>query len=159
MSARFRVEVDGRTVEPAVEPAGDWRLTWQDRPAGIARLARGEDAVTVHVEGSGSHWFVTVSGRRIPVAVRTRREQLLAEAEVATRGHGGPVEVRASLPGLVVAVRAAEGSDVVEGDPLLTIEAMKMQNEVRAPRSGRIGAVAVTAGEKVATGALLLRIE
>ena len=155
MSARFLVEVDGR----AVEPAGDWRLTWQDRAAGIARLARGEDAVTVHVEGFGSHWFVTIGGRRIPVAVRTRREQLLAEAEVATRGHGGPVEVRASLPGLVVAVSAVQGSDVVEGDPLLTIEAMKMQNEVRAPRSGRIGAVAVTVGEKVATGALLLRIE
>jgi biotin carboxyl carrier protein len=113
----------------------------------------------VLVEGGGSDWFVTIAGRRVPVAVRTRREQLLAEAETATRGHGGPVDVRASLPGLVVGVSAAAGSDVAEGDPLLTIEAMKMQNEVRAPRAGRIAVVAVVAGEKVATGALLLRIE
>ena len=155
MSSRFRVEVAGREVEPA---AG-WRLAWIDRTTRVARLVGADGAVTVVVEGSGSDWFVTIRGRRVPVAVRTRREQLLAEAEVATRRHGGPVDVRASLPGLVVAVSAAEGGEVAEGDALLTIEAMKMQNEVRAPRAGRIGAVAVVAGETVATGALLLRIE
>ena len=155
MSTRFRAEVDGRHVEPAP----GWSLTWLDSAAGLARLASDQETVTVLVEGAGSQWFVTVAGRRIPVAVRTRREQLLADAEVASRGHGGPIDVRASLPGLVVAVKAAEGSEVAEGDPLLTIEAMKMQNEVRAPRAGRIGTVAVAAGEKVATGALLLRIE
>ncbi len=155
MTPRFSVEVDARPVEPSP----GWRLTWLDRVAGVARLERDDRTLTVLVEGSGSDWFVTVAGRRIPVAVRTRREQLLAEAEVATGGHGGPVDIRASLPGLVVAVSAASGSEVAEGDSLLTIEAMKMQNEVRAPRAGRIGAVAVVAGEKVATGALLLRIE
>jgi biotin carboxyl carrier protein len=155
VTRRYHVEVDGQPNEPA---AG-WRLIWLERAAGIARLERGDIAVTVLVEGGGSDWFVTIAGRRVPVAVRTRREQLLAEAETATRGRGGPVDVRASLPGLVVGVSAAAGSDVAEGDPLLTIEAMKMQNEVRAPRAGRIAVVAVVAGEKVATGALLLRIE
>ncbi len=155
MTVPYRVEVAGRPVEAGT----GWRLTWVDRAAGIARLARGERSIGVVVEGAGSRWFVTIGGRRIPVAVRTRREQLLAEAEVATRGHGGPIEVRATLPGLVVAVSAAEGGEVAEGDPLVTIEAMKMQNEVRAPRAGRIGSVAVATGQPVATGALLLRIE
>ncbi len=53
----------------------------------------------------------------------------------------------------------AEGDEVEEGAALLTIEAMKMQNEVRAPRGGRIAAVGVVAGQPVATGVLLLRIE
>ena len=48
---------------------------------------------------------------------------------------------------------------MAEGEPLLTIEAMKMQNEVRAPRPGRVMEVAVAAGQPVATGALLLRLE
>jgi biotin carboxyl carrier protein len=155
MTRPLRIEVDGQPIEPAA----DWRLTWLEPAAGIARLERGDLALTALVEGGGSEWHVTIHGRRIPVAVRTRREQLLADAEVATRGHGGPIDVRASLPGLVVAISAAAGSEVAEGDPLLTIEAMKMQNEVRAPRAGRIGVVAVVAGEKVATGELLLRIE
>ena len=49
--------------------------------------------------------------------------------------------------------------EVAMGEPLLTVEAMKMQNEVRAPRSGRVIEVSVQAGETVATGAPLLRLE
>ena len=150
----LHVEVEGRSMGP-----GGWELTWVDRAAGVARLHRGDRAETVIVEGDGPDWHVTVRGRRMNVTVRTRREQLLAEADVASRAHGGPVDVRATLPGLVVAVIASEGAEVAAGESLLTIEAMKMQNEVRAPREGRVVQVAVAAGQPVATGALLLRLE
>ena len=153
--SRYHLEVAGQ----AVQPSDGWTLTWVDRLAGIARLTDGTTAETVVVEGGGSEWHVVFRGRRMPVTVRTRREQLLAEAEVAARHHGGPVEVRATLPGLVVAVSATEGLEVAEGDPLVTIEAMKMQNEVRAPRDGVVAGLAVSAGQPVATGALLLRLE
>jgi acetyl-CoA/propionyl-CoA carboxylase biotin carboxyl carrier protein len=52
-----------------------------------------------------------------------------------------------------------DGDEVAEGATLLTIEAMKMQNEVRAPRAGRVSGVAVAVGRKVVAGASLLRIE
>ena len=102
---------------------------------------------------------MTLRGRRLAVSVLSRREQLLAEAALGTSSRTGPVEVTATLPGLIVAVEATEGSDVEAGDPLLTIEAMKMQNEVRAPRAGRVAAIAVAAGQTVGTGQLLLRLE
>jgi biotin carboxyl carrier protein len=145
--------------EQHVEPAREWSLAWVDREAGIARVSNGEHSELVVVEGRGSAWHVTIRGRRVPVAVRTRREQLLAEAEVASRARGGPVDVKATLPGLVVAIQAEAGAEVDEGAPLITIEAMKMQNEVRAPRQGRVVEVAVEAGRTVATGELLLRLE
>jgi biotin carboxyl carrier protein len=154
MTERYQVEVDGHQVDPR-----GWELAWLDRAAGIARLTRGERSLTVVVEGAGSQWYVTVGGRRVPVAVRTHREQLIAEAEVVASHHGGPIDVRASLPGLIVAVSAAEGDQVAEGDPLVTIEAMKMQNEVRAPHAGRVASIAAELGRTVATGELLLRIE
>jgi biotin carboxyl carrier protein len=111
------------------------------------------------VEGTASEWYVVLRGRRIAVTVRTWREELLAEAERAAHRADGPLDLAATLPGLVVAVAAREGDEVVEGDRLLTIEAMKMQNEVRAPRSGRVGAIAVGPGQTVTTGQLLLRLE
>lgn len=83
----------------------------------------------------------------------------MAEAERAAAVHAGPVVVKATLPGLVVAVSVSEGDDVEEGSPLLTIEAMKMQNEVRAPRAGRVIELEVASGQAVATGAALLRLE
>jgi acetyl/propionyl-CoA carboxylase alpha subunit len=151
----YEVSIDGSPVEA---PAG-WTLTWLDAAAGIARLSDGSRSEICLVEGSGTDWVVTLRGRRIPVAVRTWRERVLADAESASRHHDGPVEVRATLPGLVVAVAVQEGDEVVQGATLLTVEAMKMQNEVRSPRAGRVAGLAVIPGQAVAAGAPLLRIE
>jgi biotin carboxyl carrier protein len=142
-----------------VEPADGWRLELVDPQHGIGRLLNGSESVPVLVEREGTDWVVTVRGRRIPVTVRSWRERVLAEAETAAAAHAGPVAVKATLPGLVVAVAVEAGAEVAVGSPLLTIEAMKMQNEVRAPRAGRVIEVAVEPGQTVATGALLLRLE
>jgi biotin carboxyl carrier protein len=149
----------GGTDGPEPEPAAEWTFDWIDRVSGVARLQAPGRAMTVVVEGRGSEWFVTLRGRRIPVSVRSRREQRLAEAARRSTSTAGPIDVTATLPGLIVAVETSEGSEVAAGDPLLTIEAMKMQNEVRAPRGGRVAAIAVAAGQTVGNGQLLLRIE
>jgi len=148
-----------RIGDEPVSAADGWRLEWVDRPSGVARLLNGERSLHILVEGSGTDWVVTLRGRRIPVGVRSWRERVMAEAETAAHTHVGPVEVKATLPGLIVAVGVAVGDQVEEGAALLTIEAMKMQNEVRAPRAGRVVEVAVGAGQTVATGAALLRLE
>jgi biotin carboxyl carrier protein len=152
-------EAEVRIGGEAVQPAAGWRLEWTDRRLGIGLLVSSEGSIPVVVEGEGSEWTVAIRGRRIPVAVRTWRERVLAEAETSVSGPIGALAVRATLPGLVVAVRVVEGDEVGEGDPLLTIEAMKMQNEVRAPRAARVTHVAVAAGQVVATGAELLTLE
>jgi biotin carboxyl carrier protein len=150
----YQVLVDGTATDP-----GDWQVEWDDRERGLARLVRNGRSVPVLVEGQGSEWFVTLQGRRVPVTVRTWRERLLAEAETSAQSHAGPITVKATLPGLIVAIAVAVGDDVEQGASLLTIEAMKMQNEVRAPRPGRVVEIAVAAGVAVATGAPLLRLE
>jgi acetyl/propionyl-CoA carboxylase alpha subunit len=155
----YRVFVGPDGLEPEADGNGDWVFTWVDRQVGVARFQTADRAAMVLVEGSGPDWFVTLRGRRIGVSVRNFREQLLAEAASASAAASGPTDVKATLPGLIVAVQASQDDEVEAGDPLLTIEAMKMQNEVRAPRAGRVTAVAVAAGETVSTGQLLLRIE
>lgn len=151
----YEVEVDGTRRRAA----DGWRLVLDDPTHGIGRLVDESRSVPVVVEGSGSEWTVTLRGRRIPVAVRTWRERLLAEAATAARVHSGPTVVKATLPGLIVAVVVEPGTAVEEGTTLLTIEAMKMQNEVRAPRAGTVVEVAVASGQTVATGAALVHIE
>ncbi len=152
-------DVEVRVEDEVVTPAEGWTLEWVDRPHGVARLIGPTGALNVVAEGAGSDWVVTLRGRRIPVSVRTWRERVLAAAETEARAHAGPVQVKATLPGLIVAVEVTVGDEVAEGDALLTIEAMKMQNEVRAPRAGRVIDVSVESGQAVATGAALLRLE
>jgi biotin carboxyl carrier protein len=152
-------DLELRIGDRPVSPAGGWTLTWLDRANGVVLLRDGRESRLAVVEGAGGEWVVTLRGRRIAVSATTWRERVLAEADVAARTHAGPIEVRATLPGLVVAIAAVPGAAVVEGEPLVTIEAMKMQNEVRAPRAGRVARVAVSTGQPVASGALLVLLE
>lgn len=151
-------DLEIRIGDEVVAPATAWGMEWVDRRHGVALARRDDETVPLLVEGSGSRWMVTLRGRRIPVEARTWRERVLAEAETAGLTQDGPVTVTATLPGLIVAVAVAAGDDVEAGSPLLTIEAMKMQNEVRAPRAGRVIEVSVASGQAVATGAVLLRL-
>jgi biotin carboxyl carrier protein len=63
------------------------------------------------------------------------------------------------MPGLVVSVAVAPGDRVAAGQPVVVLEAMKMQNPVRAPRGGRISRVLVAPGVQVEGGAPLLEFE
>ena len=148
-----------RSGDRVITPAADWQLELHDPTHGVGRLTNGERSIPVIVEGQGSDRVVTLRGRRIAVAVRSWRERLLAEAERAAHVNVGPIVITATLPGMIVTVAVEAGDEVEEGAPLVTIEAMKMQNEVRAPRAGRVIEVQVASGQAVATGAALLRLE
>jgi len=70
----------------------------------------------------------------------------------------GPQEIVAPMPGKIVKVLVAEGQEVDRDQGLLVIEAMKMQNELRAPRAGRVERIHTTEGSGVETGARLVRL-
>ena len=73
----------------------------------------------------------------------------------ARRG-GGPAEIKSVMPGVVKEIRVAEGDRVAEGQPLLILEAMKMENEIRAPHEGVVERIHVQPGAAVDKGALLV---
>jgi biotin carboxyl carrier protein len=104
---------------------------------------------------------VVVGGWRFEVEIEPAARAALRERATRGReaaGRSGPTEVRAIIPGVVVTVSVASGDAVTAGQQLLVIEAMKMQNELRAPRDGTIERVAVGAGAKIEVGDLLLVI-
>jgi biotin carboxyl carrier protein len=89
-------------------------------------------------------------------AYRTRYTRKFAHREAyAPRAAG---QVVAHLPGVVVAVRVRRGQRVKRGEPLLVLEAMKMQNDVVAPCDGEAGAVRVAVGQMVSKGQLLIEL-
>jgi len=65
----------------------------------------------------------------------------------------------ASLPGMVVSMLVQQGEEVREGQPVLVLEAMKMENEILAPKSGTLARYAVTEGQLVMKGDLLFEVE
>jgi pyruvate carboxylase subunit B len=85
-------------------------------------------------------------------------DPLAAAAEGPLEG-GGRAEVRAVMPGRVVKLLVEEGAEVERGQGLMVVEAMKMENELEAPRDGTITTIDVEPGQAVESGALLIVIE
>jgi biotin carboxyl carrier protein len=124
-----------------------------------AVLVEGATRTSVRFVTEAGRSAVVVGGWHIEVVVAS--EQLAALREKARRGaglagHGGPTEVRAIIPGRVVAVSVAPGDEVVAGQQLLVVEAMKMQNELRAPRAGTVASLATGTGRTIEVGDLLV---
>ena len=104
---------------------------------------------------------VVVDGWRFVFLVEdARRADLRARATRIGRatGHDGPTEVRAIIPGRVASVAVVAGEVVSAGQRLLALEAMKMENEVNAPRAGTVQRVAAAAGATVELGDVLVVI-
>ncbi|HEY6057445.1 MAG TPA: acetyl-CoA carboxylase biotin carboxyl carrier protein subunit [Candidatus Limnocylindrales bacterium] len=104
---------------------------------------------------------VVVDGWRFELDIEPERRAALRER--ARRGHeavthSGELEVRAIIAGRIVAVSVAEGDPIAAGQQLLVLEAMKMQNELRAPRDGSVARLSVRPGQTVDVGELLLVI-
>jgi biotin carboxyl carrier protein len=80
-------------------------------------------------------------------------------AALPARRAGGPARVTAPMPGKLVRVLVTPGQDVAAGEGLVVVEAMKMENELRAPRAGRVAEVHALEGRAVETGTLLAVVE
>jgi len=107
------------------------------------------------VERTLGHLVVSVQGHRFEIEVRDPRRW----SPNATSRRGGDIEtVRAPMPGKVVRVLVAPGDTVEAGQGVMVVEAMKMQNEMKSSRSGRVLAVAAKEGATVTAGEVLATI-
>jgi biotin carboxyl carrier protein len=110
-----------------------------------------------HPAGSASPGFwVDIDGIRRTVEVRDPRD---GAAHRAAAHAGGRLNVSAPMPGKVIRVLVAEGDHADAGAGLVVVEAMKMQNEMKAPRAGRVAAVRAREGATVASGEVLVVLE
>jgi biotin carboxyl carrier protein len=106
---------------------------------------------------------VVVDGWRFELLVEDEDRAALRERAARDRGSvtgsGGPLEIRAIIPGRVASVAVVVGDRVEAGQALLAVEAMKMQNELRALRSGTVTRVKATTGSTVEVGDVLVVVE
>jgi biotin carboxyl carrier protein len=172
---RFRITLDGVSRLVDVSRTGDFGLSLLTVEKGTAAIAKGTapisdasagemgavpflavstDVQVVPLAGPGD-LLVGLHGRTIDVTVNGRRS---AHAEGTLHGHG-QVTIVAPMPGRVVRVLVAAGDEVDAHQPVVVVEAMKMENELRAPRAGHVKEIAVTPGTSVEAGRVLAVID
>lgn len=96
--------------------------------------------------------------REVRVPIEDERGRLARLATGGAAGGEGDSEITSVMPGIVKEVLVAAEDPVSAGQPLLILEAMKMENEIRAPREGVVGTVHIEAGQAVEKGASLVSL-
>jgi biotin carboxyl carrier protein len=160
---RYEVTLDDRRLR--VELGEDGRFAIDDRAvaADVREIVRGRQWSIVLEGASHEITVVTHDPLRLDVDGHDVRAAVVDERALrARRGtagqRSGRIELRAPMPGLLKAVHVKEGDRVETDAPLATLEAMKMENELRAPSAGRIAKIGAAAGAKVEAGAVLIVI-
>jgi pyruvate carboxylase subunit B len=109
-------------------------------------------------EGRG-RYTLWLGGFRYEVEALDERTRVIRELAGADAAVNGPAPLIAPMPGLIVRVYVQPGDSVQAGQPLVSMEAMKMENELRSAVAGRVRAVHAAAGSAVEKGALLVELE
>jgi biotin carboxyl carrier protein len=124
--------------------------------AGVYSVLIDGRSYEARVEQAAEGLVVTVDGHRFEVSVRDPRR---FSRNSHGAGVGGAQNVAAPMPGKVVRVLVAAGDAVESGQGIVVVEAMKMQNEMKASRAGKVRSVSAKAGATVAAGEVLAVIE
>jgi pyruvate carboxylase subunit B len=101
----------------------------------------------------------TVDGKWITANLKNEQQLLLEKLGFKTAAEKSIGSLQAPMPGKILELLSAEGDEVELGDPVAILEAMKMENELKAPCAGTIQSISVTTGASVEKNQILLEIE
>lgn len=134
---KYEVEINGERAQVRVLAIAPPRITFRYK----------EEVITAHIARDGKRRWIHIDGSTF---VLERGDATLARAHAHGAREGtGSGRVVAPMPGQVRAVLVNEGDEVAEGEPVLLLEAMKMEIRVTAPVAGRVGSLTVKNGDSV----------
>ena len=165
---KYVVELNGKrrsvSVEPetiAYESESPVRAELseiEDSPVRMVKLAADVYRVVVERGEGRGRYTLWVDGYRFEAEALDERTRAIRDLSAANAGPAGPTPIIAPMPGLIVRVNVSVGDHVQAGQGLVVMEAMKMENELRAVAAGTVKSIEVAPGTAVEKGALLVAL-
>ncbi|MEP3758507.1 MAG: biotin/lipoyl-containing protein, partial [Marinomonas sp.] len=149
------------TLEEGGASVGGTRIngTWDWKVGETSALVTGDNAMGVQVERKGVRWIITTRGASHEALVLPADVAPLAEHMIEKIPPDLSKMLICPMPGLLVKLHVGEGEEVQPGQPLATVEAMKMENILRAEKEGKIAVINAAEGESLAVDAVILELE
>ena len=149
-----------REVEATALGGGRWKLRVDEAEFELAVETMPDGRLKLSGDGGITVAEVTPAGNRRFVRLGTLEFVLDRDASGRRRAAGGHhgSGLEAPMPGVITKVMVVVGDDVTKGQPLLALEAMKMEHVIRAPRAGHVKSVSASPGQLVAAGAALVEL-
>jgi pyruvate carboxylase subunit B len=165
---KYVVDIGGELLEVTIDGVMV-RADGEELPAAladlpgtpIALLTLGDEVHRVVVTRGNvrGRYALSIDGRRYDVEALDERTRAIRELSKASASASGPAPLVAPMPGLIVRIQVDVGTTVQPGQGLVVMEAMKMENELRAVAGGVVKAVRVSPGTVVERGAILVELE
>jgi pyruvate carboxylase subunit B len=146
------VTVDGNLVVGRVAEV-------EGTPVRMVTIGDEVHRVVVRRGAQRGDYTLWVDGYRFDVEALDERTSAIRELSKLSAAASGPAPLVAPMPGLIVRVNAKTGDKVAQGQGLVVMEAMKMENELRAQAAGTVKSVNVTPGTAVEKGTVLIEME
>lgn len=165
---KFLVDVNGERCAvvtgkdaATIEGTGDAATldTAFGSPVRTLRIGERVVRVVVHAREGKGRYALDIDGHRYHVEALGERARAIQELAARSAPPAGPAPVIAPMPGLVVRVNVVVGDTVVAGQGVLVMEAMKMENELRASAAATVKSVRVSQGTAVEKGTVLIELE
>ncbi len=166
---KYVVELNGERKPVSIEPDG---AAYADEKPVRAELSDVESSpvrmvkigtmvyrVVAEKKPGRGRYSLWVDGYRFEVEALDERTRAIRDLSAANAAPTGPAPVLAPMPGLIVRVNVSVGDMVEAGQGVIVMEAMKMENELRATASGKVKSVEVSPGTAVEKGAMLVSLE
>jgi acetyl/propionyl-CoA carboxylase alpha subunit len=166
---RYVVQLNDRRKTVSIEPDG---VRYEDEapvraelsdiegsPVRMVKLGTHVYRVVVEKQQGRGKYSLWLDGYRFETEALDERTRSIRDLSAVTAGPTGPAPIIAPMPGLIVRVNVSVGDRVEAGQGLVVMEAMKMENELRATAAGTVKSVEVAPGTAVEKGMLLVALE
>lgn len=128
-------------------------------PVHVVTIGGKQYQAVVKRESAKGSYVLWIDGWRFEVDALDERARAIRDLSAASAASQGPAPVVAPMPGLIVRVHVKPGDAVEAGQPVVVMEAMKMENELRAQAAGTVKAVHAVPGKAVEKGTTLVELE
>ena len=125
----------------------------------LIRNNRSVNAKLLESDITGKEVKIEVDGETFELVIKDELDQMLDRMGFSTVSSKHIKEIKAPMPGLVLEIAVKEGQEVEEGEKILILEAMKMENSIMIHTNARIKRIAVSAGQAVDKGQVLVELE
>lgn len=163
---RYITTVDGETFEVEINSESEITVGGRRLQVDFQSVA-GQPVYSLILDGQSYEAYVYPSdqgldvlllGQLYHIAVEDERQRRLRQASGMQISPSGELHLKAPMPGLIVAIPVTEGQQVNQGQDLVILESMKMQNELKAPREGTVTRVRVKPGDSVEQNQILVTL-
>jgi pyruvate carboxylase subunit B len=144
-----RAEIGGQSTTAAL-------LEVSGSPVHVVTVGGKQYQAVVKREGPKGQYVLWMDGWRFEIDALDARARAIRDVSAAAAGAQGPASVLAPMPGMIVSVHERVGDQVEAGQPVVVMEAMKMENELRAPAAGTVTSILAEPGKAVEKGTVLV---